>query len=301
MGLRRVGPLLGIFMTRSSSAQSSSSSKSLHLKQYLNPLQFVRNLWQYRELIQQFTRREIEGRYRGSFLGLFWSFVNPFVLLLIYTFVFGVIFKARWPEGGEGLGQYALVIFCGLIVFNIFSETINRASTLVIAVPNYVKKVIFPLEILPISALGASLFHGLVSFAILLVVNLIINGTFQWTLIFLPIIMLPLLFLCLGLGWFLASIGVFIRDVYYFVTLVTQIIFFSAAIFYPFTALSPTAQIIVRFNPLLSIVEHFRRVILWGTFPNWLSLAVWTLLTAMLMLLGYAWFMTTKKAFADVI
>lgn len=273
--------------------------------QYLNPISLGRNLWHQRSLIRQFIRREIEGRYRGSFLGLFWSFVNPLVMLLIYTFVFGVIFKARWPQAkSNSLGEFAVVLFCGLIAFNTFSECVNRSSGLIVTVPNYVKKVVFPLEILPVSVLGSALFHLLVSLSILMVANLLISGTVYWTLLLLPLVALPLIFLSLGLAWFLASLGVFVRDVTYTVTLVVQVLFFMTPIVYSVDTLknipSPI-QIIMRLNPLASIVENFRRVVLWGLQPSWLGLALWLLGTGTIMVLGYAWFMKTKKAFADVI
>jgi homopolymeric O-antigen transport system permease protein len=273
--------------------------------QYLSPLQLGRNLWRQRSLIRQFTRREIEGRYRGSFLGLFWSFVNPLVMLLIYTFVFGVIFKARWPQAKtNSLGEFAVVLFCGLIAFNTFSECVNRSSGLIFTVPNYVKKVVFPLEILPVSVLGSALFHLMVSLSILMVANLLISGTVYWTLLLLPLVALPLIFLSLGLAWFLASLGVFVRDVTYTVTLVVQVLFFLTPIVYSIDTIKNIPgplRLVMRLNPMASIVENFRRVVLWGQQPSWIGLALWLLGTGTIMVLGYAWFMKTKKAFADVI
>jgi lipopolysaccharide transport system permease protein len=281
------------------------SARTESATQYLNPIQFARNLWRQRSLIRQFTRREIEGRYRGSFLGLFWSFVNPLVMLLIYTFVFGVIFKARWPQAkSNSLGEFAVVLFCGLIAFNTFSECVNRSSGLIVTVPNYVKKVVFPLEILPVSVLGSALFHLLVSLSILMVANLLISGTVYWTLLLLPLVALPLIFLSLGLAWFLASLGVFVRDVTYTVTLVVQVLFFLTPIVYSVDSIKgipSTIQLLMRLNPMASIVENFRRVVLWGQQPSWIGLALWLLGTGTIMVLGYAWFMKTKKAFADVI
>jgi lipopolysaccharide transport system permease protein len=278
----------------------TARSKSVLL--FLNPIAMARNLWHHRDLIRQFTRREIEGRYKGSFLGLFWSFVNPLVLLLIYTFVFGVVFKARWPNAKtDNLGEFAITLFCGLTFFNMFSDTINRAPGIIVNVPNYVKRVVFPLEILVASTLGSALFHALVSLSILLAATLLINGTIQWTLVLLPLVVLPLIFLSLGLGWFLASLGVFVRDISYSVTLIVQVLFFVTPIFYPLDAIPEPFQTLVRLNPLTSIIENSRRVILWGGTPSWIGWAAWLLVTGMVMILGYAWFMKTKKAFADVI
>jgi lipopolysaccharide transport system permease protein len=278
------------------------SARSESVLRYLNPYAMARNLWRHRDLIRQFTRREIEGRYKGSFLGLFWSFVNPLVLLLIYTFIFGVVFKARWPNAQtDSLSEFALTLFCGLIAFTIFSECVSRAPSLIVGVPSYVKKVVFPLEILPLSLLGSAIFHALVSLVILLVANLVVIGAFRWTIVLLPLIALPLLFLSLGFSWFLASLGVFIRDVGYTVALVVQVLFLMTPIFYPIENLPEPLQSIIRLNPLSSIVENFRRVLLWGWMPSWIGLSFWLLATGALMVLGYAWFMKTKKAFADVV
>lgn len=278
------------------------TARSESVRRYLNPLAIARNLWRQRDLIRQFTRREVEGRYKGSFLGLFWSFVNPLVLLLIYTFIFGVVFKARWPNAKtDSLSEFAVTLFCGLIAFNIFSECVSRAPSLIVGVPSYVKKVVFPLEILPVSLIGSAVFHGLVSLAILLVTNLVVIGTFRWTIVLLPLVALPLIFLSLGFGWFLASLGVFIRDVGYTVALIVQVLFLMTPIFYPIENIPGPLQSVIRLNPLSSIVENFRRVILWGWMPSWSGLGLWLLATGALMVLGYAWFMKTKKAFADVV
>ena len=278
------------------------TARSESVLRYLNPITMARNLWHHRDLIRQFMRREIEGRYKGSFLGLFWSFVTPLVMLLIYTFVFGVIFKSRWPNSrSDNLGEFAITLFCGLICFNIFSDCISRAPGSIISVPNYVKKVVFPLEILAVSAFSSALFHALVSLNILLCANLLLNGTLQWTLLLLPIVALPLMFLSLGLSWFLASLGVFVRDISYTVILIVQVLFFLTPIFYPLQSIPEPYQTMIRLNPLTSVVENFRDVILWGVLPDWGSLTIWISATGVLLLLGYAWFMKTKKAFADVI
>jgi lipopolysaccharide transport system permease protein len=222
--------------------------------------------------------------------------------LLIYTFVFGYIFQAKWPNARTGsLAEFAMTLFCGITAFNIFGECIGRAPGLVLGVPNYVKKVVFPLEILTVSSLGAALFHGLISIGILLVGNLLVSGHLVWTIVLLPLVSLPLIFLCLGLSWFLSSLGVFVRDIGYTITLVLQVLLFTSPIFFPIERIPEPFQTIMRINPLSSIVENFRRVLLWGNLPSWTGLALWTLATAVVMVLGYAWFMKTKKAFADVV
>jgi lipopolysaccharide transport system permease protein len=262
----------------------------------------VRSLWAQRDLIGQFVVREVVGRYRGSALGLLWSLVNPLVLLLVYTFIFGVVFKGQWPQRtSDSLAGYALILFCGISAYNIFAEVVGRAPVLVVGVPNYVKKVVFPLEILPVSSLGSALFHGAVSLSLVVLGNLLISGRLAWTLPLLPLVALPLVFLALGVGWLLASLGVFVRDIGYTVALVIQVLFFATPIFYSFESIPAPFSTVLRLNPLASIVENFRRVILWGELPSWGGLALWTALTFGIMVVGYAFFMKTKKAFADVI
>jgi lipopolysaccharide transport system permease protein len=268
----------------------------------LNPLRMARDLWAHRELTAQFARREIEGRYRGSFLGIFWSFITPLVMLGIYTFVFGVVFKSRWPQARtDSLAEFAVTVFAGLTTFGIFSECVNRAPGLVVGVPNYVKKVVFPLETLPLSVLGAALFHGAISFAILIVANLLAGGGLSWTLLLLPLALLPVVGLSLGVSWLLASLGVFIRDLNNATGLLVQILFFLTPIFYAVDSLPPQFQALLHLNPFTAIVEDVRRTVLWGQPPLWGALALNLAISAAVAVLGYAWFMQTRKAFADII
>jgi lipopolysaccharide transport system permease protein len=268
---------------------------------HLNPWRLFTTLWARRSLVHQITRREVEGRYRGSLLGVAWSFVNPLVLLTAYTFVFGAVFRARWAESGGSMADYALVLFAGLIVINVFAECAVRASTLVVAVPNYVKKVVFPLEILPVSILGSALFHGLVGLVALLLAEVVLVQRIPATVAFLPLVLLPLVFLCLAVLWLLASLGVFLRDIGHMVALVVQVIPFFTPIFYPMSAVSPRIRVLLRLNPLTTIVEEFRAVAVWGREPDWIPLLSCTALCAAAMMVAYAWFMETKRGFADVI
>ncbi|GAB4216384.1 MAG: ABC transporter permease [Roseiflexaceae bacterium] len=281
---------------------AQSTAQSEHILHYLNPLTLARSLWQQRSLIWQFSQRDVVGRYKGSFLGIFWSLVNPLALLLIYTFVFGVVFQSRWPQARTtSLAEFALITFCGLMVHNVFAETLVRAPLLIVNVPNYVKKVVFPLEVLAVSSLGGALFHGGISLAILLGALLLTNGGIAWTLPLLPLVLLPLVFLSLGLSWFLASLGVFIRDIGHSITLAVQVLFFLTPIFYPLEAIPEPFQTLIRLNPMSAIVGNTRAVVLWGQLPDWTSLTVWTLIGGAVMVLGYTWFMKSRRAFADVI
>jgi lipopolysaccharide transport system permease protein len=253
-------------------------------------------------LIAQFAVREVQGRYRGSFLGVLWSFASPLLMLAIYTLVFGVVLRSRWRASNpEGLGEFALLVFAGLIAFNLFNECIGRATGLIVAVPNFVKKVVFPLEILAVSALGSALFHLMVSVGALLAGMLVGLGRVPVTLLLLPLTAVPLLFMTLGLTWFLSGLGVFVRDLQHLVALGLQILFFATPIFYSLEIVPRPWQTLLRLNPLTPAVENFRRVIFWGVAPQWSGLAISTLVSGAILMLGYAWFMKTKRGFADVI
>jgi lipopolysaccharide transport system permease protein len=196
-----------------------------HAAQPISPASLAASLWRNRQLLAQMTRREVVGRYKGSALGLAWSFFNPVFMLVVYTFVFSEIFRSRWSGlgGDESKTQFALVLFVGMIVLGLFSEVVNRAPGLILANANYVKKVVFPLEVLPVVNLGAALFHSLISLAVLLAAYALFNGALQWTAVFVPLVLLPLLILILGLAWMLASLGVFLRDVGQFVAILTTV------------------------------------------------------------------------------
>ncbi|MBD8657079.1 ABC transporter permease [Oxalobacteraceae sp. CFBP 13730] len=249
------------------------------------------------------TRREVVGRYKGSALGLAWSFFNPVFMLVVYTFVFSEIFRSRWSGlgGDESKTQFALVLFVGMIVLGLFSEVVNRAPGLILANANYVKKVVFPLEVLPVVNLGAALFHSLISLAVLLAAYALFNGALQWTAVFVPLVLLPLLILILGLAWMLASLGVFLRDVGQFVAILTTVLTFLSPVFYPVTAVPERFRSIIMLNPLTFIIEQARDVLIWGRLPDWFGLGVYTGAAMACAWCGYAWFQKTRKGFADVL
>jgi lipopolysaccharide transport system permease protein len=272
-----------------------------HLLADLNPVSLFTTLWSRRELISQLIRREIAARYRGSLLGLLWAVMNPLVLLVVYTFVFGVVFRARWPHPDTGsVTAYGLALFCGLIAFNVLAECLGRAPGLVVGVPNYVKKVVFPLEVLPVTLVGVALFHGVISLGVLVVFAGLTGHPPRPTLLLVPLVALPLVFMSVGLTYVVASLGVFFRDIGHIVQLGLQALLFASAVFYPIDAVPDWLRPAMRVNPLTAVAEDFRRVIAWGTVPDWGELTAWLVLSGTVMILGYGWFRRTKKAFADV-
>ncbi|WP_374415454.1 ABC transporter permease [Ectopseudomonas oleovorans] len=266
-----------------------------------SPRAMLRSIWQHRGLVATMTRREIVSRYRGSFLGIFWSVFNPILMLIIYTFVFSVVFKARWSAGSESRTEFALMLFAGLMIFNFFAECLNRAPALILGNTNYVKKVVFPLEILPWVTLGSALFQLLVSLIVWLGACLILFGQLQLTTLLLPLIIVPLALLTLGLVWFIASLGVYLRDVSQIIGVMTSMLMFLSPIFYPITALPEQYQLILQINPLTPVVEDARAVLFLGQQPNWLYWSAHSLAAALVCWAGFAWFQKTRKGFADVL
>lgn len=254
-----------------------------------------------RDLIVQLIRREVLTRYRGSALGVAWSIITPLLMLGIYSFVFGVVFKSRWSSQVSSHLEFSVVMFCGLIVYGIFSETISRAPQLVINNPSYVKKVVFPLEVLPIISLGAALINAFMALVILCVVDLLLVGNIHWTIVFLPLVLLPLTLLSLGCSWFLASLGVYLRDIIQVMPLIVTALMFVTPVFYPLSAVPARFQFLYLLNPLSFVVEQARNVVLWGQFPNWPLLVIHTCGSLLVAGLGFVWFQKTKRGFADVI
>lgn len=267
----------------------------------LSPRETAASLWRNRGLVWALIQREIAGRYRGSIMGLLWSLFNPIFMLAIYTFVFSVVFKARWNAGSESKTEFALMLFAGLMIFSLFSECLNRAPGLIIGNTNYVKKVVFPLEILPWVALGSAMFHFLVSLTVWMLAYAILFGRPNPTVVFLPLVVFPLVFFTLGVTWFLASLGVFLRDVGQVISVLIPVLMFMSPIFYPVTALPEAYQGYLMMNPLTPVIEQARVVMFSGQLPDFALLARNGLASLLVFWLGFAWFQKTRKGFADVL
>jgi len=246
-------------------------------------------------------KREVVGRYRGSMLGIVWSFFNPLFMLTVYTFVFSVVFQARWGAGTGDKTEFALILFAGLLVHTLFAECINRAPGLILANVNYVKKVVFPLEILPVVALGAALFHAAISIVVLLLFFMLTQLHLNWTALFIPLVLLPLLIFALGILWFLAATGVFLRDVGQTTGLIATSMMFLSPVFYPATALPEAYRIFLYLNPLTFIIEQSRDVLIWSKPPDWTGLGIYLAASLIVAWMGYFWFQKTRKGFADVL
>lgn len=281
--------------------KTKSTVLNPHAMRSTSPFLLFRSLRVNRSLIYGLIKRDVVGRYRGSAMGLLWSFFNPILMLTVYTFVFSVVFQARWAGGTGSKTEFALVLFAGLLVFNLFSECLNRAPGLILGNVNYVKKVIFPLEILPIVALGSAAFHFAISFGVWIVFYLIFFGVPSPSLLQLPLVIIPLILMTLGLSWFLASLGVYLRDVGQFIGVVTTVLMFLSPIFYPITVLPEEYRPFMHISPLTFVVEQARNTMIWGNSIDWGVWWAYSITSAFVAWLGFAWFQKTRKGFADVL
>lgn len=257
--------------------------------------------WGQRRLISALSKREVSSRYRGSYLGIGWSLLNPAFMLAVYTFVFSVVFNARWGMQEHSKAEFALILFTGLIVFGVFSECITRAPGLILANTSYVKKVVFPLEVLVIVVMASALFNLLVSLLVWMAFYALFFGLPPVTSLLLPLVLLPLLFLTLGLSWLLASLGVFMRDVGQVVGVMVTALLFMSPIFYPLAAIPERYRYLIELNPMTQVIEQAREVLLWGRLPAFGPWAVSMALGLVCAWLGFVWFQKTRKGFADVL
>jgi lipopolysaccharide transport system permease protein len=262
----------------------------------------VASLWKNRKLVGQMVRRDVIGRYHGSLVGLGWSFLNPLFMLALYTFVFSVVFKARWGVGEEESKiVFAIVLYVGLICHTLLSEVLLRAPSLVQANVNYVKKVVFPLEILVVVPMGSALFHSMISLLVLLLIFLLFYGFVYWTVLLTPIVLAPLVLVTLGLSWAVASAGVYLRDVGQTMGILSNVLLFFSPVFFPLSMLPERFHPLLMVNPLTFIIEQARKVLILGHLPDWGGLAIYTLVSCLVAWSGYWWFQKTRNGFADVL
>lgn len=254
------------------------------------------------DLIIVLAKREIQGRYKGSYFGFVWAIINPLLLLSVYTFIFSIVFKSRWTVGGsESRLDFALFMFVGVLLHGALAETLSGSTGVVLHNPNYVKKIVFPLEILPLVNVITALFHSLIGLVVLMTVLFCSTFSISWTCIFIPVVMIPLALYCLGISFVLASVGVFFRDISQWMGLIITALLFLSPVFYPVSALPEQYQVWMNLNPLTLIIEQMREIVIVGNMPDWLSLLKSTFFGITLCFFGYFLFQKTKKGFADVI
>ncbi len=264
----------------------------------LNPLAIAAGLVRNRYLLGQLVKRDVLLRYRGAMFGVLWIFLSPLLMLAIFAFVFGHVFQARWLEQREGL-PFWLILYCGLIVFNVFGETVARASTAVRGYPAYVKKIIFPVDILPLVPLGAALVHAAFNFLVF-AAALAVTGNLTPGILLFPVLILPALLLALGAAWFLAAWGVFIKDMTQIVPLFVQMLLFISPVFYPVSAVPRGLTFLYNANPLGAVIESARAAAFGQPVP-WPAWSAALALGVAVAVLGHAFFQHSRDEFADVL
>ncbi|MBZ4186398.1 MAG: ABC transporter permease [Xanthomonadaceae bacterium] len=258
--------------------------------------------WRHAALIRILSWRDISGRYRGSLLGGLWALLTPLLMLAVFTFVFGVVAPTRWPGAeAQGMGMFALRLLAGMVVHGLLAELLQRAPTLVTGQPNYVTKVVFPLEVLGWVALLTALFHALMALLVLVVLNAVWGTGLSPTVLALPLIVLPYALLLLGLCWLLAALGVYLRDLTQLVGPLVMVCMFLGPVFYPRQAMPALAQPWLALNPITIPVEQIRRVLFDGQWPDWQTLAQYSLVAVVAYAFGLWAFTKFKKGFADVL
>jgi lipopolysaccharide transport system permease protein len=265
-------------------------------------MRMLRALVRHRDLVWQMTKRDVVGRYRGSFFGVAWSLFNPLLMLGVYTFVFSGVFKSTWRNGSaEGTTDFAVVLFAGLLIHGLFAECVNRAPGLVLANPNYVKKVVFPLEVLPGIAMGSALFHTGASLIVLLCGLVVGSLGIPRTVVLFPLVLAPFVVFTMGICWFLAATGVYLRDLGHAVGIATTVMLFLSPVFYPSSSLPARYGWLLQITPLTFIIEQSRDVLVWGRLPNWTGLLGYSVASVIVAQLGFRWFQKARRGFADVL
>jgi len=265
----------------------------------LNPARMVSDLWRNRYLLGQLIKRDVLLRYRGAMFGVLWIFLSPLIMLAIFAFVFGQVFQARWPQQAAGGLPFWLLLFSGLITFNIFAEAVSRAPASVRGYPSFVKKIIFPLPILPLVPLGAALVHAAFNFLVM-VAALAWAGSLRWELVFFPLLLLPLILLALGISWFVAAWGVYIKDMTQIVPMFVQMLMFMSPVFYPASAVPAALRQVYRYNPVAAVIEGTRSLVA-GQPIEWDAWAIALAAGVVAMILGYAFFLDSQEEFADAL
>jgi lipopolysaccharide transport system permease protein len=265
------------------------------------PIEIFKSTWRNKTLINALVIRDIVERYRGSYIGLLWAFINPLIMLLVYTFVFSIIFKSRWPGTGDSKVEFSLILFAGLIVFNFFSECVVKSTSIIVSNINYVKKVIFPLETLLMVNMGSAFFNLLVALVVWIMIYIICLGLPNFSLILLPVILLPFLLFTLGITLFFSSFSVYMKDFSQFSNIIVTVLMFLSPVFYPIEVVPESFRFIFQLNPLAYAVSSFRSAIFFGALPDFKYYLMHLIFSLVTVAAGFAWFQKTRKGFADVI
>lgn len=263
--------------------------------------EFVKALGRHRVLIFRLAAREFTQRFRGSMLGATWAVLMPLFTAAVYTFVFSKVFQARWPGMSDGPFDFAVICLTGMVVHTIFAESVARASGLVLGNASYVTKVVFPLEILPVVTVLTALVNAGIGIAIVLVGNLLLNGKIYFTALMLPLVIAPYLLFVIGLVFFFAAAGVYLRDLSQLVSLLITVTLFLTPIFFPIEAIPESFRRVILLNPLTFVVQQARDVTIFGRWPDFVGLTIYSVAALAALACGFWIFQRLRNGFADVL
>ena len=261
----------------------------------------LKTLYKNKYLLWQLIKKDIQQRYQGSVLGILWSFIVPILMLVIYTFIFSEVFQAKWDIDTSDKYQFALVLFCGLSAFNLVGEVMNRSTALIAINTNYVKKVIFPLEMLPVVITMSALFNCCISFLILIVAKLVLYQNISATLYMIFLLFVPLIVMAVGLGLFISAISVYLKDVGNAISVIVTVLMYLSPVFFPLSSVPENFQSVCVANPMTYIIENFRNVVLYGECINWQYFGTSCLTAIIIYAIGRIVFARAKEGFADVL
>lgn len=267
----------------------------------VNPVRLMRDYWHNRMLIKQLVKKEIYGRFQGTQLGIFWVILEPLLMLAVYVFVFRVVFERHWNTENETTLEFSIMLFAGLMIFNLFREVTAGAPRLILKNVNYVKKVVFPLEVLPLVSILSGLYHLAVSIFILSLIYIISNGHIHLEVMYIPLILTPYVIMLFGVSMFLAAIGVYLRDIAQIIGMIVMAILFMSAIFYPIESVPDKYHIWFYLNPVAFTVDQFRSVFILGQSPDWNWLLFYYPMSFVIFIFSFIWFQKVRKGFADVL
>ena len=260
------------------------------------------SITEHRDLLLQMLKRQIQQRYRGSHIGFLWAFIHPVLMLLVYMYVFGIVMRVRWGVEGHDNLEFGVILFSGLLLHSLLAEVFTSSVGLITGNSQFVKKVVFPLQILSIVTVGNALFHAIIGTGILFVILLLTGGQAYWTILLAPVVMLPFVIFLLGMSWLLAALGVYFRDLSQIMGVLITVMLFLAPIVYPFSSVPDRLKpFVLWLNPLTIIVEQLRAVLLFGQFPDWYLLSIYSVFAVAMFVFGYWFFNKTRDGFADVI
>lgn len=262
---------------------------------------FFRSIITHRELIFRLASREVTQRFQGSVLGVAWMLLTPLLTAAVFTFVFAGVFQTRWGGNQTGPFDFAILLLVGMAVHGVFAEAVGRAPTLILGQASYVTKVIFPIEILPLVAVLTALVNAVITVGIVVVGQLLLNGVLNWTALLWPLVIAPYLIFVMALVLLFAACGVFLRDLSQIVTLLVTVTLFLTPIFYPLAAVPGAFRTLMRLNPLTSIVEQSRTVIVFGGPPDFVSLGLYTACALASLAFAFWLFQRLRPGFADVL